>query len=327
MVYSPSKYSQVEAYLQGISGDNISYVTQACNSLSITYAGKYIYAAISPKNYHHTEDVLYVSLDEEQFERCFNFPLKKGKWKVFVKFLLKKGYFISLQRFVESLTADTIRRLMPSDNQFTPFQPINIDAHTESLHLDQCSEDQHNALVKIVSSPPTGPPVLVTGPFGTGKTRILALAALYFLKNGIEMKQKANILVCTQQNSSADKFLEYINCLLIRFPKEAYLARVTSQNRRFPPKNVCNLEKLEKDLTYRIQKGEHSNLIITTCQTAYKLQYQQWLGRGFFTHILLDEGAMMREPEAIAPLYFAEKEVKIVLAGDKMQVSFLVTIL
>ncbi len=42
---------------------------------------------------------------------------------------------------------------------------------------------------------------------------------------------------------------------------------------------------------------------------------------GFFTHILLDEGAQAREPEAVAPLSLATKDTKIVIAGDPQQVS------
>ena len=44
---------------------------------------------------------------------------------------------------------------------------------------------------------------------------------------------------------------------------------------------------------------------------------------GFFTHILMDEGAQAREPEAVAPLCLATKDTKIVIAGDSSQVGLL----
>jgi len=41
-----------------------------------------------------------------------------------------------------------------------------------------------------------------------------------------------------------------------------------------------------------------------------------------FTHILIDEGAQTREPEAVAPLGLADDNAKIVIAGDHLQVIF-----
>lgn len=41
---------------------------------------------------------------------------------------------------------------------------------------------------------------------------------------------------------------------------------------------------------------------------------------GFFTHILLDEAAQAMECETIMPLALANKNTRIVLAGDHMQV-------
>ena len=41
------------------------------------------------------------------------------------------------------------------------------------------------------------------------------------------------------------------------------------------------------------------------------------LGRNFFTHILIDEGAQAQEPESIAPLCLANGQTKILIAGDE----------
>ena len=72
-----------------------------------------------------------------------------------------------------------------------------------------------------------------------------------------------------------------------------------------------------------IERSSYRNrskfLIITTCMTA--LQLAKIVPRGFFTHILLDEGAQMREPEAIAALSMAGRNTKIVVAGDQNQAS------
>ena len=60
-----------------------------------------------------------------------------------------------------------------------------------------------------------------------------------------------------------------------------------------------------------------SRLIVTTFLTALHL-----LGKVKpFTHILIDEGAQCREPEAIAPLCLADENSKIVVTGDRLQVN------
>ena len=320
--YSPRTQSM--GYLLGLSGDNIAYVTQACGiheSVSIFHEFREVRAAISPKNYGHTEDVLYINFDEKAFNECFPAAHEGNKWKVSVKFLLKKSYFNSLQRFIKSLSPEVIRRLIPSPQQFTSFQPSPLGTYYEHLNLKVCSEDQCNALATIISSPSTGPPILVTGAFGTGKTRILALATHYYLHHSTAMKQQACILVCTQQHTSADAFIEYLINLLIPISEKAYIARVILERQRVPATHKYNkiLHELSDDLNRRPPGKERPYLIVATCQTSHKLR-ELLPKKGFFTHILLDEGAMMREPEAVAPLSFADMHTKIVIAGDKQQV-------
>ena len=78
-----------------------------------------------------------------------------------------------------------------------------------------------------------------------------------------------------------------------------------------------------------IERSSYRNrsnfLIVTTFLTAPLLA--NTIPRGFFTHILLDEGAQTREPEAVAPLCMAGRNTKIVIAGDQNQVRFFVSLL
>ena len=64
---------------------------------------------------------------------------------------------------------------------------------------------------------------------------------------------------------------------------------------------------------------EH-NVIITTLATARMLWKFYQDGRLRFTHILIDEAAQALEPECVIPLVMADKNTKIVLAGDHKQV-------
>ncbi len=62
-------------------------------------------------------------------------------------------------------------------------------------------------------------------------------------------------------------------------------------------------------------------IVITTYITS--LNVSEILGSFdcVFTHILLDEAAQIREPEAISSLCAAGTSTKIVIAGDSKQVS------
>ena len=63
------------------------------------------------------------------------------------------------------------------------------------------------------------------------------------------------------------------------------------------------------------------NVIITTLATARMLWKFHQNGSLRFTHILIDEAAQALEPEYVIPLVMADKNTKIVLAGDQMQVK------
>ena len=75
---------------------------------------------------------------------------------------------------------------------------------------------------------------------------------------------------------------------------------------------------IQSDFQHRPPTNKRPYLIVTTCQAAHSLKNR--LPGNFFSHILLDEVAQMREAEAVAPLCLANTTTKIVLAGDKMQV-------
>ena len=64
---------------------------------------------------------------------------------------------------------------------------------------------------------------------------------------------------------------------------------------------------------------EH-NVIITTLATARMIWKFCQDGGLRFTHILIDEAAQALEPECVIPLVMADKNTKVVLAGDHMQV-------
>ena len=73
----------------------------------------------------------------------------------------------------------------------------------------------------------------------------------------------------------------------------------------------------------------HENflIIVTTYMTSMQLFYIIKKHGGFFTHILLDEAAQVREPEAVAPLCLAVYDSKIVVAGNNKQVHYILSLI
>ena len=310
-------------YLLGLNGDQIAYATQASEGAFIVHEGVEIKVDVVRENYDHTEEKMYIALDRinlETLEKLKTLSVTKSQFtspmKLKVEFELKHHYFNSLHTAVEQLSSEVIARIMPQEQEF---MASHLQVPDLCKYSTYCSEDQLNALQAIAACPSNGPPILVAGAFGTGKTRILAIAAHYIFQEK-SSKKPARVLVCTQQRASADTFLEcYLNLMRPQV-EEIYLIRdygYTNPNLKRWYRTVMQFESYIERSSYR---NRSNFLIITPCLTA--LHLAKFLPHGFFTHILLDEGAQTREPEAVAPLSMAGRNTKIVIAGDQNQAGF-----
>ena len=315
-------------YFWGLNCDRIAYITQASEGAVIVQGDIEIKADLLRENFQGIDEKLYVAFDQQnlkKLEDTLSVPKTNYERTVHVQFELKHFYFNNLHTSLKLLPPEVISRIMPEITDFNRVDPLHIpDHHRNAMKLGTCSADQLQALQTVVSCPSDGPPILITGPFGTGKTRILATVAHYFLREGKRGGRPIRILVCTQQQVSADAFLQmYINLVA---PKERDLNIVRLTGREHGPRNFKLKRWYKTILHFRrdFDRSSDSNqsrfLIITTCQTSLKIADMFPHDRGFFTHILLDEGAQMREPEGVAPLCMASKYTKIVIAGDQHQV-------
>ena len=236
---------------------------------------------------------------------------------VSVTFVLKFSYFDRLHRALENLSQDLIKRLMPSNPcQFSTMVsdedvPPPIKCVIDIVRLEY---SQRRALASIMSCEANKAPVLVIGSFGTGKTQLLARAAYQILREDRNNK----ILICAHHQHSADTFMTnyfskminsgwYSGKVIRLVPNWFYDAPLNCEQYYASVKHSCfnNLNKI--------------SIIVTTFLTS--LHLIDVVPKGFFTHILLDEGAQSREPESVAPLCFADIDTKIVIAGDHKQVS------
>ncbi|NXF32029.1 HELZ2 Helicase, partial [Nyctibius bracteatus] len=163
------------------------------------------------------------------------------------------------------------------------------------------------------------PPLLIYGPFGTGKTFTLAMATMEILR-----QPNTRVLICTHTNSAADIYVrEYFHNYVTSGHPWAVPLRIISTDR---PINLtdpitqmyCCLSPDQRSFRHptRAEIDRH-HIIITTSMLSKNLK----VAPGYFTHIMIDEAAQMLECEALVPLSYATFETRIVLAGDHMQIT------
>ena len=322
-----SEFRHVRYGYINLSGDQIAYAVQAAQDregVTLKYDGNTICTAdILSENYSHVEEKLYIGFDLDGV-RLLNHsecPVANGpcSFSVHICFKLKHSYFNNLQRALERLRPDIIRRLNPDQQSFVAFQPnVQLASHPMFRPYEKlCSPDQLHALKTIALCPSSGPPVLIAGPFGTGKTRVLAVTVRFLFEQPAPF---VRILVCTQQRVSADTFLETFLNLQQSWNStniDAFVVREYGFHNPKLKRYYRNVQGIQSHI--RRYPQQNRLLLVTTCLTAPHLA--SFLRRDFFTHIFIDEGAQMREPEAVAPLCLASSNTMIVIAGDHHQVS------
>ena len=237
---------------------------------------------------------------------------------VHVSFNVKHSYFVNLGRAIDSISDIALRRIIPQVDDFKSgieYQRIPYPKYKMQF-LDIY---QFHALQKLVLSKSSAP-ILVPGPFGSGKTRLLAVATEFIINEGKRNSSVARVLLCCHHQASADVFMtEYFDKMLSdpKHPWKADVVRVTSQTHDTYARNrFVSISNFNVSVD-RYRSKPHL-VVVTTYITSLRLMEN--LKPGFFTHILIDEGAQSREPECIAPLCMATRKTRIVIVGDPQQV-------
>ena len=240
--------------------------------------------------------------------------------KIKVTFHIKHRYFQDLHHAVDNIPQGMIQKLFPSasvtkrsfkqnDNDFVNLEKLQVPFEPDKLQLETIS-----SMLSVSAEAP----FLLVGPFGTGKTHVLACAAAAIVNEDVNAK----VLIATHHNKSADTFVsKYFGTLesTKSLPPTVAPLRIASKDfiddLNKPYFVRFNDPKLTKELL------NERRIVITTFLTALHFASTEKLPRGYFTHILIDEGAQTREPEAIAPLIFANERTKVIIAGDHLQVN------
>jgi hypothetical protein len=304
------------AYISGLKNHEIAYVTQASENeekegieINIQSMETTLKAHILRHNYRHTEDKLYVGFKRSP-------QIRLSPQGVAIKFLLKTSYFHSLRKAVKYLPDEIILRITPGPKRYQCTRMDEDACYNEIFKkLYDLDDEQYRALNLILAkSCPNELPLLIDGPFGTGKTYVLAAAANALFRS--RESDSVRILVCTQQQKSAEHFLEIFTTKLAAIfndgakkilLRDHAIDACRSTVKKFVVRS-CEIRDRSELLSDKL-------LTVTTCSSAHYLQDVN------FTHIFIDEGAQMREPEAVAALRMAKKDTKIVIAGDPHQVN------
>jgi len=300
--------------LTGFHSSEIAYIEQAATHVEIkvdqiTVTAKIMHYGVRNKGI----DVVYITFDSAEVFYCLKSKIREEHECDSFHFVLKHTYFQNLHRSVDRLTAEIIKCLIPKEFDLNDQQR---ELQTTSMSLPDClsldKEYQLPALNKLIACD-SSLPFLVTGPFGTGKTRLLVAASVKLLE-----ECNNRILLCTSHLRSADAYIDtYFGPLVDKncIPHRVKPIRLVSSSYTIHSK----YSYLFKTVTVELGRYEIRNcrLIITTFLTAPQLIRMKVRP---FTHILIDEGAQLREPEAIAPLALADSDTKIVIAGDHLEV-------
>ena len=252
-----------------------------------------------------------------------DFLTRASSQRVDVSFILKHGYFTSLRKALCLLPPHMVGKLVPDERTLKTKNIIDTAAaDVDYPVLDQFDLDtdyQELACRRVLQSS-TSALFLITGPFGAGKTRLLATVALRILLNN----PNRFILIATHHIKTADQYIQkYFEPLLkvdsFKMKRNLKVVRVVGKDAFHDSKSkyvqiVSSMDPATAD---------NCNLIVTTF--GVMLQLQRVLvnhNRPCFTHIFVDEGAQAREPETLGAFCHAGVKTKIVIAGDHKQVLY-----
>lgn len=269
------------------------------------------------------KDRIYIRLTKECVQE---FGLKpQSSFEAEVQFLLDRLPLCEMHYAVEKLPmADLV---FPDFGIRPPQCPPEW-----GLSWDPRLNEQQRRAVSAIVAPRTVahvPPVLVVGPFGTGKTFTLATA----LVEVVRQEPGSRVLVCTQSNSAADLYvLDHLDRKVGDRPELRPL-RVLYEY-RLPNRmdqrllQYCLEAPREQQSSKQgpwfrqptVEDLEAHRVVVTTLSSS-KMLLDTGVKRGFFTHIFIDEAAQAMETQCILPLALADKTTRIVLAGDYMQLN------
>ncbi|XP_067934309.1 probable helicase with zinc finger domain [Watersipora subatra] len=234
-----------------------------------------------------------------------------------VQFVVNRLPFCEMHSALDQL--DNIIRLFPAPQYMRPSQVQTCmnGIRSRPFVLNRKQKDGFNAMTKPIQPHP----VLLIGPFGTGKTLTLATTLLHLIEN-----TENRILLCTHSNSAADLYIkEHIHSYLAIKPSckvlRLYYKHRWSAAVHPTVKNYTLFDHVSQSFRDPVMSDlQGVRVVIVTLSSCYSLLRLQ-LPKGFFTHIMVDEAAQAKEVDTIIPFTLAGPNTKIIMAGDHMQMN------
>ncbi|XP_072415240.1 probable helicase with zinc finger domain isoform X1 [Chiloscyllium punctatum] len=168
------------------------------------------------------------------------------------------------------------------------------------------------------------PPILLTGPCGTGKTFTLAHAVKQLVK---DPDKSLRILFCTHSDTAADNFIkDYLVPMFENDASNLTLLRIYHKTKNVKTvhptvQRYCLLARNQSAfLLPRKEDILKCQVVVATVSSSKYLCCADLL-HGYFTHILVDDSSRAIECESIMAFGLADKTTRIVLAGDPMQLN------
>ena len=287
--------------LNGMDGAAIDYAIHGHAVAHVPYRGSIVECDLS----HREDDSLLLQFPRRNAEL---------RGKLYVHFEINHRYFDGLHKAIDGLNQDTVSKLLPKQSIMQHCETGRQLTKTEKDAIKPSpidSEYQMNAIERMISSD-SRVPFLVIGPFGTGKTHILTASVSALLCDS-----KSRILICAHQHQCANGIYQILykrfrHQIMRLVPNEQSIHHIVEGR-----EGVAVMQSVRENPRVLHQK----RVIVTTFLTATNLPQLELVNVLHFSHIMIDEGAQTREPEALGALAIAKPETKIIIVGDNKQVS------
>ncbi|XP_016402096.1 helicase with zinc finger domain 2-like [Sinocyclocheilus rhinocerous] len=249
-------------------------------------------------------------------ECCTDLNLQKGQQcEMEVHFQLNRLWFCEMHKAIDDLP--DLDKVLP-DLKNSNFC-ISSQSDTELLNEKQ--QAAMNFVMSVTDNKSSIPPLLIHGPFGTGKTRTIAKMAQVLVQ-----QPQNKILICTHTNSSADLYVNghFHDYATVHHEAKPLRIKAKESNPRSTDRITLQYCHLSRDGTHFEFPDkavlDSARIVITTTSLA-RFFHDMKLPENYFSHILIDEASQMLECEALMALGLAGKNTRVVLAGDHMQMG------
>ena len=234
-----------------------------------------------------------------------------------VKTKFNHQYFQNLHQVLDNIPQLIIQKLFPSVSDAKKIMKGKSDYDCTNMQSPFRTDKLQSEAIFCMLSVSAKAPFLLLGPFGTGKTHVLTCVAAAFVSD-----PDARVLIATHCDKSADKFIsKYFGTIesTKTLPPTVAPIRIVTKRMSDDVENRPYFFRFNDPMITKELLDER-RIVVTTFLTALHFASAKKVSRGYFTHILIDEGTQTCEPETIAPLIFADERTKIIIAGDHLQV-------